>query len=235
MLVSTKKCGLCCEQGHKVTSCPKIAIHGVPLPRGSNPHEFGARQDFLESLSKPKYWQTHFMEGDEVSRPLCKWTLPDQVRGIILHRRMFKQSVIYPWEVSDNYFFEITLLDTLGEVKHDYQKAFFELSLVQKFLTKCRTNHVINQMRLERCEPHSLGLSHGSTTQETPTQGASYQPSLFQLDDIPGSTQFLSKMQVARCPKLASFFAKEEAADLDYPAGKGAAGTAGKGATHGSI
>jgi hypothetical protein len=219
--VYTKSCSLCKGPGHQFQNCPKITVHGVPLLRGNGPAALNARNQLFDTLSMAKYYLTSFMEPHELDRPLIRASFPQHVCGIILHRRLFK-SLSKPWDVPNNYCFEVTLLDLLGDVKKDYVNAFFELNLISGFITRSKKNLVFNHMRLEpkstpppfspaptpakppaltNLPPYSCG------SQETPTQG-----SVIQVDDTPDSIRFLSKMNV-RCPNLAKFLA-EDSEDL---------------------
>jgi hypothetical protein len=106
-----------------------------------------ARNDFLFTLSD-KFYMTSFMTDEENKKTLFEGRFPKEVSAMILHRRMFK-STERPFDVSTNYCFEVTLLDNLGNVKPDYEKAFLDLPLVNTFAARSRTNFIINLMRLE--------------------------------------------------------------------------------------
>jgi hypothetical protein len=145
--VGTRTCSLCNAAGHRILNCPKITKYGIPLPRGNNTEAMKARNDFLFTLSD-KFYMTSFMTDEENKKTLFEGRFPKEVSAMILHRRMFK-STERPFDVSTNYCFEVTLLDNLGNVKPDYEKAFLDLPLVNTFAARSRTNFIINLMRLE--------------------------------------------------------------------------------------
>ena len=146
--VLSKSCGLCRLQGHKIGSCPKITTHGHPLPSGNTDAASLARVQLFDTLAKPGYYASHFMVERELTLPVYRIAFPKDVRCIVFHRRLFKSS-IFPFDLPSNYCFEATLLDTRGEVKNEFVKAFFELYCVNSFLSSSNRILVINNMQIE--------------------------------------------------------------------------------------
>jgi hypothetical protein len=148
-----------------------------------------ARNDFFLTLSAEKFYTTFFRTDEEEKRTLFKGSFPKDSAAMILHRRMFKCSE-KPFDFAGNYCFEATLLDSIGNVKHDYEKAFLDLPLVSNFVARSKSNLIINLMKYD---PKTLSLVDGELTESPMNNDSS-----IQLDDTPSSHH----IHQYRCPHL---------------------------------
>jgi hypothetical protein len=146
-----KACSFCKDGGHQINKCPKIIVHGgTPLPRDGSEAAVEMRNALSLSLSVPNHWITLFQQGDETTtKKFHSGPPPQKTRGIVIYRRLFKNS-LKPYNIANNFCFECNFLDLTGDLLEGYpEKSFYDLQMVQTFITKCKNNTVINLMRLE--------------------------------------------------------------------------------------
>ena len=130
--VTSKSCSLCRKQGHQFNSCPVFNRYkNPPLARGA--------REIRESLCRDIYLSSRYAthtrpHEEEEQKDNVFVTLPKQIDGLVIHRRLLIDNTVVNLDSPENYCLECTVLHNGGEEHQMYTKALFHLGAVCKYI-----------------------------------------------------------------------------------------------------
>ena len=145
----SKTCGLCRQQGHKVTNCPALTrFTGAFLPI-RRPYSKEVRESLALELSIPQKFDTHNREerfGEMVHHSFPRRSDHD---CIIIHNRLFINKDLPIRDVATNYCFECTLLQgTIHGVQETVSRGLFTLTAVVAAIRSNQNSLVKSELHL---------------------------------------------------------------------------------------
>ena len=145
----SKTCGLCRQQGHKVTNCPALErFPGTLLPI-RRPCSRDVREQLAVELSIPQKFQTNNRE-EKVGKVIHhSFPRRNDHDCIVVHRRLFINKDLPMGDTASNYCFECTLLQgTIHGVQETVSRGLFTLSAVISAITSNQNSLVKSELHL---------------------------------------------------------------------------------------